>query len=259
LQSLRGVTLPNEEVMQLLNERFVVGSRNIERDAHVGLSHGYRPDQSAVGTTNGAGGRNVQLLVLAHDQTVVHALPGFWHADDLIAELRLALELHRLYLDDELPGEQKRTMLATLHRAHLRRHGDVAAKRGAWQDFDVAHELARAEREPRDTVLTGPDGRPTVKPIPQLVHERLLARPFLPLADFRMEDFVDYGRPWYDNNQGVDREGKRFARAEHANEDRERAEQKEREAQQRLAEKAECAAKRKPRTEPRGNRVSDPF
>jgi hypothetical protein len=254
------VTLPNEEVMQLLNERFVVGARNIERDAHVGMSHGYRPDQTAVGTTNGAGGRNVQLLVLAHDQTVVHALPGFWHAEDLLAELRLALELHRLHVDDSLPADQKRVMFATLHRAHLRRHGDAAARRGAWQDFDVGHELARAEREPRDTVTTGPNGHRTVKTIPQLVHERLLARPFLPLADFGMEEFVDYGRPWYDNNQGLDK-GRRFSRAEHANEERERAEQKERELAQRLADKAERAAKKKgkPRAETGGGWASDPF
>ena len=79
--------------MALLAGSFVLGARNIEKDGHVGLSRGYRVDQTAVGTTNGAGGRNVQLLVLAADETVVHALPGFWHAEDLLPELRLGLSL----------------------------------------------------------------------------------------------------------------------------------------------------------------------
>jgi hypothetical protein len=97
------VTLPNEDVKAMLAGQFVLAARNIQRDPHVGMSHGYRCDQSAVGTTNGAGGRNVQLLVLAADDTVVHALPGFWHAAYLRPELRLGLELFRLYVDDDRP------------------------------------------------------------------------------------------------------------------------------------------------------------
>src|SRR5688500_13686309 len=98
--------------MDLLRERFVVGARNIERDGHVGTSHGYSCDQAAVGTTNGAGGRNVQLLFLASDETVVHALPGFWHAQDLLPELRLALELHQLYRDDSIAPATRLAMFA---------------------------------------------------------------------------------------------------------------------------------------------------
>ena len=80
------MTLPNEEVFELLRDHFVLGARNIEKDEHVGLSHGYKCTQSAVGTTNGAGARNVQLLMLAADGTVLHALPGYWHPDDLKRE-----------------------------------------------------------------------------------------------------------------------------------------------------------------------------
>src|SRR6476659_10094618 len=152
MQSLRGVTLPNPEVMALLQDRFVVGTRNIEREQHVGLSQGYSCNQTAVGTTNGAGGRNVQILVLAADETVVHALPGFWHAEDLCNELRLGLELHQLYCDDDRPLAQKQVMLSVLHRAHLRHHGEREALRGDWQGFDRNHELDRSTREARDTV-----------------------------------------------------------------------------------------------------------
>ncbi|MFY9340859.1 MAG: hypothetical protein WAT39_00125 [Planctomycetota bacterium] len=222
------MTLPNEEVMDLLRTRFVVGTRNIEREGHVGMSHGYGPTQTAVGTTNGAGGRNVQLVVLSADETVVHALPGFWHPEDLLVELRLALELHKLHGDDEMPTASKLAMFQALHRSHLRRHGEAMESRSGWQGFDANHELMRAKTERRDTVLATAKGD-TLKSIPQIVHERLLARPFQKLAAFGMEAFVDYGRPYYDNNAGLDK-GKNFPRAEQSNKKRDRQQQKERAA-----------------------------
>ena len=48
------MTLPNDDIVQFLDGRFVLSHRNIEKDEHVGMSHGYKPTQSAVGTTNGA-------------------------------------------------------------------------------------------------------------------------------------------------------------------------------------------------------------
>lgn len=216
------MTLPQQDVLDLLAGAFVLGARNIEKDGHVGMSHGYRRDQTAVGTTNGAGGRNVQLLVLAADETVVHALPGFWHAEDLLPELRLGLALFQLYRDEERTPSEREAMFRQLHRAHLHRHGAAAAARGAWQSFDAHHELRRPDRDARDTVVVDAAGRPALKDVPQLVHERLLARPFRPLAAFDMESFVDYGRPFYDNNRHVDR-GRDFTLAERANRKREQA------------------------------------
>ena len=235
------MTLPNEEVMALLRERFVLAHRNIERDLHVGLSHGYACNQTAVGTTNGAGGRNVQMLVLAPDETVLLALPGFWHAADLLPELRLGLELHRLYGDDRIDDKRRLQLFGALHRAHLAQHGAAAALRGDWQDFDEHHETWRAQDGPRDTVDSVVDGQMKLKPIPQLVHERLLARPFLPLREFGLEAFVDYGRPFYDNNWGD--KGREFGRAVAANGKREREQEREREAAQKAAEKAAKAAR----------------
>jgi len=219
------VSLPNEEVMDLLQDRFVVGFANIEKDKHVGLSHGYRPNQTAVGTTNGAGGRNVQLVVLAGDGTVLHVLPGFWHPEDLVEELRLALEIHRLYTDDAIKQPARDTMFAALHRSHLRRHLEESSPRSGWQGFDQWAEMERNKTETRDTFELDDNGLPVLKPIMQVVHERMMARPFQKLADFDMESFVDYGRAYYDNNMGIDK-GKTFTRAQQANEKRERENEK---------------------------------
>lgn len=224
------MTLPNETVRKELERWFVLSWRNIERESHVGRSHGYGAHQTAVATTNGAGGRNVQLVTLAADRTVLHVLPGYWHPDDLVAELRFAREVHRLYVDDEASDAQKHAMFTALHRAASRRTSADTIARSDWQGFDRVEELQRAQREPRDTVTTPG----TLKPVCLVVRDRMAARPFRKLDAFDMETFVDYGRPFYDNNAGLDK-GKRFTKADAANEKRE-AERAKEEAERREAE-----------------------
>jgi hypothetical protein len=232
------VSLPNEEVMDLLQDRFVVGFANIEKDKHVGLSHGYRDNQTAVGTTNGAGGRNVQLIVLDPDGIVLHVLPGFWHPEDLAEELRFALEVHRLHADEAMTPATKEALFAALHRSYLRRHLEESSPRSGWQGFDQMAELERSKTETRDTFELDENGLPSLKPIMQVVHERMMARPFKKLADFDMESFVDYGRAYYDNNMGIDK-GKTFTRAEQTNEKRERENEKREREEAKAKKKAE--------------------
>ncbi|MFO1076923.1 MAG: hypothetical protein U1E73_04265 [Planctomycetota bacterium] len=229
------MTLPQDQVMQFLDDNFVLGTSNIEKQEHVGISHGYKPCQTAVGTTNGAGGRNVQMVVLAADDTVIHVLPGFWHADDLIAELTFATKLHELYRDETRAPESRDAMFAAMHRAFVRRQSPETLGRSRWQGFDVWYEMNRSKSEARDVFLLGDDGQPLagengqfqVKPICQLVHDRMAQQPFRKLADFDMESFVDYGQPFYDNNQGLDK-GRNFPRAVAANKKRELDQAKER-------------------------------
>lgn len=221
------MTLPDPEVLTMLRDRFVLGTQNIDKEKHVGLSQGYRTSQTAIGTTNGAGGRNVQLVVLAADGTVVHVLPGFWHAEDLLAELRFALELHTLHRRTDLPAEGKLAMYRAMHRSFVRRLSPETIARSDWQGFDRHVEFERGKAEPgRDTFAEDSTADKVVlKPLCQLVHDRMLSRPFRQLADFDMESFVDYGRAYYDNNAGYDK-GKGFARAAQSNKKRERGQEK---------------------------------
>ncbi len=230
LQSLRGITLANDLVMEQLRDHFVLGRSNLERELHVGLSLGYRRDQTAVGTTNGSGGRNVQMVFLAADGTVLHVLPGFWHALDLLPELALVLQLKDLHDSAGYTLAQKQTMIATLHRSFLRRLSGLARDRSGWQDADAAAEQERGRVTPRDTfVVDGKGlarrnkaGLAELKPLVQVAHERSLARAFVPLADFAMEEFVDYGVPLYDANVPFD-QGKPFPAAVLQNQKRARA------------------------------------
>ncbi len=203
------MSLPDDRVLELLASDFVVGWHNIEREDYTGKSRGYHRGQTAVGTTNGAGGRNVQLFVLAPDSTVLHALPGFWHPDDLHDELRFALIVHRLWQDPGRDLEAKRALLEQLRAYHMRTRSELTAARSQWQSFDRNTELRRHRTAARDTVDPTQSG-PRLKPLHVVVHERVAMQALVPFADFDIEALVDYGQHHYDNNRGIDRPGRPF-------------------------------------------------
>lgn len=227
------MTLPDEKVLSKLRDNFVVGWRSIEKEEYCGSSRGYGRTHTAVGTTNGAGGSNVQLFVLSPDLVVLHALPGFWHPDDLAAELDFALVIDRLWQDQGRDRGEKEEMFAKLHRIELRQQSEMTTARSEWQSFDRSRELRRAKKEQRDTVYVADNGRLEVKPLNVLMRERMMARPFMPLAEFDIDTFVDYGKKHYDNNSSHDRRGRRFRTLEKLTAKRARDEAKERARQRR--------------------------
>ncbi len=201
----------------MLESDFVVGWQNIYKEPFVGSSHGYTVNQTSVGTTNGAGPHNVQMFVISPDRVVMHALPGFWHPEDLARELKLAKEIFKLWQEDRSP-EGKRDMFRRMQLAAVRRHPPETFARSRWQGFDSVRELnkLRSGNIP-DTVfsdsVTIPEDkrqRPTsvMKPINVLVHERMAERPFVPFDEFDVKEFVDYGNLYYDLNIRVDGKGK---------------------------------------------------
>lgn len=229
------MTLPDPEVLALLQSEFVLGWNNIEAEGFVGLSHGYRKSDTAVGTTNGAGGRNVQLVLMAPDRTVLQVLPGFWHPDDLCRELRFGLQLNALWSDGNRSRQDKLAMFAAMQRSFLARLPAATIARSDWQSFDRREELMRLQRgERRDTAVCtwldlparSENGGHELKPLCQLAHERMLQQPLRPFAEFDMLRFTDYGRVLYDNNAGLDK-GRRFRAAEKVAEQREQERQKQ--------------------------------
>ena len=108
------MTLPSENILSLLESDFVVGWKNIARADYVGSSHGYTCKESAVGTTNGAGPRNTQMFVLSPGGVVLHALPGFWHPEDLETELEFSKAMHRLWKDKKRSKADKRKMASRM-------------------------------------------------------------------------------------------------------------------------------------------------
>lgn len=236
------MSLPQEPVFSLLKSDFVVGWKNIITEEYVGESFGYTCDQTAVGTTNGAGPHNVQIFVLSPDLTVLHALPGFWHPKDLAQELRFSQALQRLWQDKGRSRKEKDAMFTRLQLAEYKNHTRTTTIRSSWQGFDAANEKQRLDRgQQRDTFLTSVDGsvdeqrgRPRMKPINQLVHERMAQRPFVKFEDFDVAEFADYGRILYDNNRKVDGPGQVFMTPRKVAKAKEREEQRRRGRELRL-------------------------
>jgi len=199
----------------MLESDFVVAWRNIAREDYVGASHGYTCQQSAIGTTNGAGARNTQILMLSPGGTVLHALPGFWHPDDLATELEFSKAMYRLWKDPRRSRADKREMASRMQLSALRTHSDAMFARSGWQGFDRQAELKRLETDPvRDTFARDRQGvvgkSPKLKPINVLVHERMASRPFRSFRSFDVAEFADYGRDYYDNNVRLGGPGVRF-------------------------------------------------
>ena len=195
-------------MFERLQSDFVVGWKNIYRADFVGFSNAYRATETSVGTTNGAGPHNVQIFILSPDLVVLHALPGFWHPDDLARQLDFAKVLARLWEDQDRTREQKDDMFRRLQLAELSRQPAETFARSTWQGFDSRVEAQKREVQGfRDTFI---GNGPQMKPINMLVHERMAQRPFVPFREFDVEAFIDYGKMYYDLNARVDGKGKDF-------------------------------------------------
>jgi hypothetical protein len=235
----------------MLQKRFVIGWRNIKDQEYVGKSHGYTTEQTAVGTTNGAGPHNIQLFVLHHDGTVLHALPGFWHPKDLADELRFALRIQALWTSRSLSQHEKIRRFHQMHMEAIASLSKETIARITWQNFDAKNERKRLEEKPRDTFLKDEKGqlirdkqdRPMVKPTIQVVHERMSRRPFIPYERFDTFDYVDYGRIYYDNNKKVDGAGSTLESARTVADKKAKAAKRAEKKAKRLKEKKEARKK----------------
>lgn len=213
------MSLPHEDVYPILEKDFILGWKNIRREDYVGASFGYTKNHACVGTTNGAGAHNVQIFVLSPDLVVLHALPGFWHPEDLARELRFAKALLCLWEDDTRSDADKQAMYRRLQLTELRYQPAAMYARSDWQEFDKTREgAALSSTKDRDTFRRTEDGKvkrtargePVLKPLNVLTHERMAQRPFLRFEEFDFARFIDYGRKFYDNNLGVSRPGKKL-------------------------------------------------
>ncbi|MEE8143400.1 MAG: hypothetical protein V3T77_09895 [Planctomycetota bacterium] len=238
---MRGVSLPQEPVFSLLKDDFVLGWKNIITQEYVGESRGYGCDQAAVGTTNGAGPRNVQIVILSPDGVVLHALPGFWHPDDLATELGFAKKLYALWKRQDLTLEEKRVRYGALQLAEIGNHSAAMVARCGWQNFDRKKEYERLQEGPRDVFTVSPNGellknrrgKPQLKSTNVVVHERMAQRAFVSFADFDVSAYVDYGRLYYDNNRRIDGNGITFMTPRMIEKQRLKDERKARAAQRR--------------------------
>lgn len=149
------------------------------------------------------------MFVLAPDGTVLHCLPGYWDANDVMRELDLAERLLSVWEDHSIHPEQKRKLFAAEHLRHISAHPRDTADRSELQGFDKLHVFQN-----RNTLgyaiknadlLQGADPHylpaEAFKTTDVIMHERISERPFAAYASFDIPSYVSYGCHHYDKNE----------------------------------------------------------
>ncbi|MBS1992297.1 MAG: hypothetical protein JSS83_17360 [Cyanobacteria bacterium SZAS LIN-3] len=204
------MSLSSEPVINYLKDNFVCGYKDITNEPYCGMSGRHEVWGNAVNTTNGAGPHNIQIFVLNPDGTVLHCLPGYWSAEDLITELSFAQKVNSVYSATG-STEAKKSQYARMHLAHIKEHSPQMVARSHMQGFDQMYE-ARKRLNTTDTIADLgavknalatnsriPDG--AFKTTDVIMHERDARQPFVPYNQFDVVAFSDYGKTKYDKNE----------------------------------------------------------
>ncbi len=210
------MSLSQEPALSVLSNELVCGYRDISKERYAGFSGKHDVDGNAVATTNGAGPHNLQTFLLASDGTVLHCLPGYWSAKDLVEEVEFAGRLDDLWKSPRYSVSQKKQMYREMQLAHVGEHSMPMVARSRMQGFDMKHE-AKNRPYTSDTILNPqlavqlasmqkgqkppPGVKDAFKTTDRLMHERMSMRPFIPYQQFDVAAYVDYGRPKYDKNE----------------------------------------------------------
>lgn len=190
------MSLSQDPIIERLSKHFVCGWRNIHGvEEFAGRSHAHPPDSSAVHTTNGAGGRNIQMIVISPAGDVLHVLPGYWNPDALRHELDFSLELAAIAAK-EIPASDKNDAFLLAHLNHAAKHDELLVRDSTLQAFDKHREEGRSDSDFR---RQGGEGEAT-RTVDQVMHERMARRPFLKIGEFDLESVVDYGTQFYDKH-----------------------------------------------------------
>lgn len=150
--------------------------------------------------------------MLSPDGTVLECLPGYWNPQDLLTEMRFANDLNNVWLNPKLSRSQKEHTFTQMHLAHLQQHPAGMVKRSKMQGFDQKYEaehrlntsdtIAHPEWITPNMLLMGGKLNPDAfKTTDEIMHERMSARPFLPIAQFDVANYVEYGKPKYDKHE----------------------------------------------------------
>ena len=190
------------------------GYRDITDTVYSGASGKHDKFGNATTTTNGAGPHNLQLFMLASDGTVLHCLPGFWTARDLVVEMDFASRLNEVWKNKSISKDKKDQLFKSLQLSHIKEHDHQMVARSEMQGFDKLWEAQHRPSE-TDTIKNAevvkaymakheghiPHGE--FKTTDVIMHERMSQRPFLTFTKFDVAEFSDYGKPVYDKNEDM--------------------------------------------------------
>jgi hypothetical protein len=207
------VSLAQDPTNTLLKKYFVCGYKDITNEPYSGVSNRHDFMTNAVDTTNGAGPHNLQIFFMTADGTVLTVLPGYWHSEDIAAEMNLAAKLNKVYLDPKLSFTQKTQLFSQMQLAHIQQHSPQMVKRSRMQGFDQQFE-AKNRLDITDTIAdragakfamatTGRVPANFFKTTDEIMHERMASRPFVPYQNFDVASYVEYGKQKYDKQENM--------------------------------------------------------
>lgn len=197
------MSLSQEPAFSILKNDFICGTRDITGEPWSGVS-GIKPlTAGAVNTTNGAGPHNIQIFILAPDLTILTALPGYWHPEDLAYELEVANKLYAVWKNPSLTRAEKDAKFVEAHLGHIEDHPSAMVRRSRMQGFDQKFEQ-KNRATTTDTIASatgGKAGDPVFKTTDVIFHERLAKQPFAKYEEFDVVAFSDYGRALYNKKE----------------------------------------------------------
>lgn len=202
------MSLSQDPVLTTLKNQFVCGVSDISGKEYSGESGSHSPTGKAFFAGNGAGPHNVQLLILSSDGTVLHALPGYWHPQDLAGELAFAQQLDHVWRDSSLTREHKEDKFRAMQLAHIKEHSSEMHDRSRMQGFDMhyegSHKLAASDTICNAELIDAKKGHfpwQAFKTTDRIMHERMAKQPFKSFDEFDIAKFSDYGQPRYDMDE----------------------------------------------------------
>lgn len=188
------MTLSDRKVLQLLHDRFVLGWINIEDRPWAGKSTRHDTAAPAKTVNTCSGHKNVQLFFLTTDGRVVHCLPGFWAAEDFLAQAKLAQQLNAVYCDPKLSRADKNEKFMLAHLEQFKQHEHALRYGSQLQGFDVHIEK---KRQGTDFVREEGPLKGGMKTTDQVIHERLAGMPFVSFERFDVGRFTNFGQKHY--------------------------------------------------------------
>ena len=200
------MTLSSADVRRVLNRQFVCGWQNITgKTPYAGKSNTHRPTNPARQVNNCSGHHNIQMFFMTSGGRVIHCLPGYWSTKHFLHEVEFVLKLARLYNAKSLSAAERNEKYLDLHLTHAYTHADDLQRSSELQGFDKLH----VKKNTKDFQRREGFVRSGLKTADQVIHERMAARPFVPLEKFDVASYINLGRKQYKYNYGLKKGSKK--------------------------------------------------
>lgn len=192
------MSLSNDRVNRLLNDKFVCAYVNTRGDPNAGESFSHRPRDPVGPCLRGNGEHNVQMITMSPQGEILHVLSGYVGPEELLAELEFAETTWRKLaaLDDEAA---RRKLLIAEHEKFAR---DLESR-----DFDaddsIVPNFSKGFRNMQKQMAgaLGPEMRRSAAGFTgeraALDHEFVVSHPLLPYRDYRSEELVGEAQSFF--------------------------------------------------------------